>query len=121
MLVGFFGEDCDVRSLTAADQRAFTQKRLAVLLVLLVLLPFVVLCFYSHPAADDYADAVQRRKLGFWPMQCDLYFHLTGRVFTSVILTEASPGSEIQIDIRAKPQLVEWGSHFVADLTDRLQ
>ena len=68
-----------------------TQKRLAVLLVLLVLLPFVVLCFYSHPAADDYADAVQRRKLGFWPMQCDLYFHLTGRVFTSVILTEASP------------------------------
>ena len=68
-----------------------TQKRLAVLLVLLVLLPFVVLCFYSHPGADDYSDAVQRRELGFWVMQRDLYLHLTGRLFTSVILTEASP------------------------------
>ncbi|GAA3987761.1 hypothetical protein GCM10022407_35460 [Hymenobacter antarcticus] len=61
------------------------------LLVLLVLLPFVVLCFYSHPGADDYSDAVQRRELGFWVVQRDLYLHFTGRLFTSVILTEASP------------------------------
>ena len=58
---------------------------------MLVLLPFVVLCFYSHPGADDYSDALQRRELGFWVMQRDLYLHLTGRLFTSVILTEASP------------------------------
>ena len=31
------------------------------------------------------------RELGFWVMQRDLYLHLTGRLFTSVILTEASP------------------------------
>lgn len=29
VLLGFFGDDCEVRSLTGADQRAFTQKRLA--------------------------------------------------------------------------------------------
>lgn len=67
------------------------QRRIAALLVFLVLLPFVVLCFYSHPGADDYSDAVQRQALGFWPMQRDLYLHLTGRLFTSIILTEASP------------------------------
>lgn len=61
------------------------------LLVLLVLLPFVVLCFYSHPGADDFSDAIQRRDTGFWVTQRDLYLHLTGRLFTSLILTEASP------------------------------
>jgi hypothetical protein len=67
------------------------QKRLAILLVFLVLLPFLVLCFYSHPGADDFSDAIQRRDYGFWMTQRDLYLHLTGRIFTSLILTEASP------------------------------
>ncbi|NVO32644.1 DUF6056 family protein [Hymenobacter lapidiphilus] len=68
-----------------------TQKALAALLVFLTILPFVVLCFYSHPAFDDFSDAVQRRNAGFWTIQQDLYQHLTGRLFTSVVLTEASP------------------------------
>ena len=68
-----------------------TQKRLAVLLVLLVLLPFVARCFYSHPGADDCSNAVQRRELGFWVMQHDFYLHFTGRLFPFVILTEVSP------------------------------
>lgn len=68
-----------------------TQKRLAALLVALVLLPFVALCFYSHPGADDFCDAVLRQQAGFWDTQLDLYLHLTGRLFTSVLLTEANP------------------------------
>ena len=68
-----------------------TQKRLAVLLVLLVLLPFVARCFYSHPGADDCSNAVQRRELGFWVMQHDFYLHFTGRLCPFVILTEVSP------------------------------
>ncbi|WP_046246679.1 DUF6056 family protein [Hymenobacter terrenus] len=75
------------------------QKRLAVLLVFLTVLPFVVLSFYSHPGADDYSDAVQRRDLGFWITQRDLYLHLTGRLFTSVILTEVSPLARGLLDI----------------------
>lgn len=68
-----------------------TQKGLAALLVFLTVLPFVVLCFYSHPSFDDFSDAVQRRSTGFWAMQLDLYLHLTGRLFTSVLLSGASP------------------------------
>lgn len=67
------------------------QKRLAFLLVVLLLLPFVVLCFYSHPSLDDFSDALQRRTQGFWVMQYNLYMHLTGRLFTSVLLSELSP------------------------------
>ena len=68
-----------------------TQQRLAGLLVFLTLLPFAVLCWYSHPGADDFTDAVQRQSFSFWGMQRDLYFNLTGRLFTSVLLTELSP------------------------------
>ena len=68
-----------------------TQQRLAGLLIFLTLLPFAVLCGYSHPGADDFTDAVQREGFGFWGMQRDLYLNLTGRLFTSVLLTEASP------------------------------
>lgn len=57
----------------------------------LVVLPFVVLCFYSHPSADDFCDAVLRQQFGFWVTQRDLYLHLTGRLFTSVLLTDANP------------------------------
>ncbi|GAA4029363.1 hypothetical protein GCM10022409_11950 [Hymenobacter glaciei] len=56
-----------------------------------MLLPFVVLCYYSHPGADDFTDAVQRQAFGFWGIQRDLYLNLTGRLFTSVLLMEASP------------------------------
>ena len=67
------------------------QQRLAGLFVFLTLLPFAALCWYSHPGADDFTDAVQREGLGFWGIQRDLYLNLTGRLFTSVLLTEASP------------------------------
>ena len=67
------------------------QQRLAGLLITLTLLPFAVLCWYSHPGADDFTDAVQRQGFSFWGMQRDLYLNLTGRLFTSVLLTEISP------------------------------
>ena len=68
-----------------------TQQRLAGLFVFLTLLPFAALCCYSQPGADDFTDAVQRQSFGFWGIQRDLYLNLTGRLFTSVLLTEVSP------------------------------
>jgi len=59
--------------------------------VALSLLPFVVLAFDSHPALDDFSDAVMRQRLGFWGAQRDLYTGWTGRFTTSVLLTDFSP------------------------------
>ena len=67
------------------------QQRLAAALVVLCLLPFVVLAFDSHPALDDFSDAVLRRRLGFWAAQRELYQGWTGRFTTSVFLMDASP------------------------------
>ena len=67
------------------------QQWLAATLVVLCLLPFVVLAFDSHPALDDFSDAVLRRRLGFWAAQRELYHKWTGRYTTSVFLTDASP------------------------------
>lgn len=67
------------------------QQWLAATLVLLCLLPFVVLAFDSHPALDDFSDAVLRRRLGFWAAQRELYQKWTGRYTTSLFLTDTSP------------------------------
>ena len=80
--------------LTIWGHRLFStrgEQWLAAGLVLLCLLPFVVLAFDSHPALDDFQDAVMRRRLGFWEAQKELYQHWTGRYTSSVLLTDASP------------------------------
>ena len=74
------------------------QQWLAVALVVLCLLPFVVLAFDSHPALDDFQDAVMRRRLGFWAAQRELYQGWTGRYTTSLLLMDASP--------------LHWGPHW---------
>jgi hypothetical protein len=70
---------------------ARNQRWAAWLLVGLGLLPFVVLSMYSHPALDDFSDAVMRQRLSFWETQRDLYLTWTGRYTTSLFLTELSP------------------------------
>lgn len=75
-------------------QHAFTganQRRAAWLFVGLGLLPFLVLSIYSHPALDDFSDAVLRQRQSFWECQAYLYQHWTGRYTTSLLLTELSP------------------------------
>ncbi|MDQ2770334.1 MAG: hypothetical protein M3Y54_07525, partial [Bacteroidota bacterium] len=67
------------------------QQWLAAALVLLCVLPFVVLAFDSHPALDDFSDAVMRRQLGFWGTQRTLYLGWTGRYTTSLLLMGLSP------------------------------
>ena len=67
------------------------QQWLAGALVVLSVLPFVVLAFDSHPALDDFSDAVLRHRLGFWGAQADLYRNWTGRYATSVLLMDLSP------------------------------
>jgi Family of unknown function (DUF6056) len=80
--------------LTTYWRRLFTpgnQQRMTWVVLIIGLLPFVVLSFYSHPALDDYSDALLRNKLGFWEAQRNLYLTWTGRFTTSLLLTELSP------------------------------
>ncbi|GAA4372984.1 hypothetical protein GCM10023186_03070 [Hymenobacter koreensis] len=58
---------------------------------LLGLLPFAVLSFFNHPFYDDYMEAIRVRQYGLWGAQKHLYFHWTGRFFTSFLLTVGNP------------------------------
>ena len=70
---------------------AWGQQWLAAALMLLCLLPFVALAFDSHPALDDFSDAMLRRQLGLWGTQRELYLNWTGRYTTSLLLMALSP------------------------------
>ena len=52
-----------------------------------ILLPFLLLCYYSRPAADDfsYADSVLR--YGFWNAQAYWYTQWSGRFFSTFLVT----------------------------------
>jgi hypothetical protein len=59
---------------------------LVVLLALLGILPFVLMCAYSQPSADDWCVAADTMEKGFWQSNRDFYFDLTGRFFSSALL-----------------------------------
>ncbi|WP_460501955.1 hypothetical protein, partial [Hymenobacter agri] len=83
-----------MKYLAASGRRLLSepgQQWLAAGLVLLCLLPFVALAFDSHPALDDFSDALMRRQWGFWGAQRELYLKWTGRYTSSVLLMAPSP------------------------------
>ncbi|KAA9333175.1 hypothetical protein F0P96_09350 [Hymenobacter busanensis] len=51
----------------------------------LCLLPFLVLCWYAHPSADDFLQANDVRKHGHWGYMPYMYLNWTGR-YTSLLL-----------------------------------
>lgn len=59
--------------------------------ILIGLLPFAALCYYTQPFHDDYANGVRVQELGIWGAQAHLYAHWTGRFFTSLLLTAGNP------------------------------
>jgi hypothetical protein len=61
-----------------------------ILLAVLILLPFVVLCFYTFPSADDFSSAFMVREAGFWDYQRLIYTNWTGR-YTANILEALNP------------------------------
>jgi hypothetical protein len=64
---------------------------LPVLLLTAGLLPLALLSYYNHPFMDDYFNAANARKLGFWAGQRDLYLNWTGRFFSSLVIVGANP------------------------------
>ncbi|GAA4392229.1 DUF6056 family protein [Hymenobacter koreensis] len=55
------------------------------LMGILCLLPFVALCWYAHPSADDFLTANEVRKYGHWGYIPFMYLNWTGR-YTSTVL-----------------------------------
>ncbi|MBJ6799230.1 DUF6056 family protein [Geomonas propionica] len=67
-----------------------SKKTMAALLLTLLILPFVVNCFFAYPQTDDFVYSVAARDLGFFQGQHDWYIKWSGR-FTSTALLSINP------------------------------
>lgn len=61
-----------------------------ILLMAALLAPYIALCFFAHPMADDYSYAHEALTLGYWPSQLHEFLHWNGR-YTSNLLVLGSP------------------------------
>lgn len=52
--------------------------------LLTFLTPFLILCCYNYPGAEDYAESIIARQFGFWAHVKDLYLTFDGRYFAAV-------------------------------------
>lgn len=59
--------------------------------LLLLLLPYLALCYYNQPYWDDYGNAALARDRGWWPALRHLYFTWTGRYTAVLWLTALNP------------------------------
>ncbi|GAB3824465.1 hypothetical protein GCM10028821_03720 [Hymenobacter jeollabukensis] len=60
-------------------------------LLVLLLLPFLALCYFNVPYWDDYGNAALARDLGAWPALKQLYVTWSGRYFSLWMLTALNP------------------------------
>ena len=65
-------------------------KRVLGVICSFALAPFFGLCFFVHPAADDYVFAIMVRDLGFGAAQHDWYTNWTGRFVSTALISMAS-------------------------------
>lgn len=64
--------------------RAATHPLASCLYLLLTLMPLLFAGRYNHPSSDDFSNSTWT---DFWAYQRQLYFHLTGRVFSSIVIS----------------------------------
>jgi hypothetical protein len=65
--------------------RSESSKTAWILFPLLIFLtPFLILCCYNYPGAEDYAESVIAQQFGFWTHVKDLYLTFDGRYFAAV-------------------------------------
>jgi len=107
-------------SLANPTRSSWRHWLLPVLLLTAALLPLALLSYYNHPFMDDYYNAANARKLGFWAGQRDLYLNWTGRFFSSLVLVGANPMLYDWPDgLRLAPFLILSGSYGVGYLSVR--
>lgn len=59
---------------------------LVCLLAVIGILPFLLLCGYAQPSADDWYMAVHTMEKGFWRANIEMYLGQSGRFFSSALL-----------------------------------
>jgi len=64
----------------------FFSPALVWLVACIGIIPFILLCAYSQPSADDWYMAADTMEKGFWRSNIDFYLGLTGRFFSSALL-----------------------------------
>jgi hypothetical protein len=60
------------------------------LILVVLFLPYLILCFFAHPVADDLSYSHKTMSLGLWPAMQHDYLHWNGRYFSN-FLVMASP------------------------------
>ena len=73
--------------MTSFDLPAVWQRRLLWLLIAITVVPFVILCFYAHPSADDWYMGCAGRDRGFWNANWQWYQEISGRVVSQAMTT----------------------------------
>lgn len=73
--------------MTASESIRPWQVLLLTALCLFIITPFVALCFYAHPSADDWYMAVGGRDLGFWGANWKWYTEISGRIIQQASTT----------------------------------
>ncbi len=63
----------------------FTKDNLLLLSCIIMLVPFLLLCKFIHPYADDYTFAAIANELGFWNAQKELFHRVNGRFVTNMV------------------------------------
>lgn len=76
------------------DQNNQIQNYTYLVLIILgiyTLVPFFLLSFYNHPAADDYSFAVRDRQLDYLTVLQQYYLNWTGRYFSTITIFRINP------------------------------
>jgi hypothetical protein len=70
------------------------EKYIPLLLGLILLIPFLILCFFNYPSSDDYIFHQQIQNDGFWATLKWSYFNWSGRFFAFLLVILLNPLSD---------------------------
>jgi hypothetical protein len=71
-------------------RRLLDPSMAAIAIILLMLLPFAILSYYSHPQADDFSAAATTLRLGYFKAVASVYNVWNGRWFSTALM-QANP------------------------------
>ncbi|MFZ1323528.1 MAG: hypothetical protein WAT71_18400, partial [Ignavibacteria bacterium] len=60
---------------------------LQIFFLILMVIPFIILCFYNQPTPEDFVFGLETKKLGFLKAQEFFYNNWSGRFFSYAVLS----------------------------------
>lgn len=65
----------------------FKSDNFIIIIGVVSILPFIIIALYNHPIADDFTYNIESRNRGYWGAQIFWYTKISGKYFTSLILS----------------------------------